>query len=283
MGFDVDAGVPEADRATDFRVAVDRVETVERTDAVDTVRFATGLILGTGSDILPLTDGVVLEATDGGRLGTRGVPVPVVRTLVVEIDDAADDLRVRPTLLAVSSDRAVSNAVEFSLALDVVEAGREERLGARRVDGPAAPRRMVEAVERVDLMEDATDFGRGTLSAVAVEWTEAELFRMLAVDMLFRGTGLGLGESGDFARPVSAILDRPGEGVERGGVSFESGRKLLDESGARRDIVVVVTRDVVVCALRAMLCVLRATDRTDAADDLTLSRPATDLATLRTE
>lgn len=262
MGFDVDAGVPEADR----------------------VRFATGLILGTGSDVLPLTDGVVLEATDGGRLGTRGVPVPVVRTLVVEIDDADDDLRVRPTLLAVSSDRAVSNAVEFLLALDVVEAGREERLGARRVEGPAAPRRIVEAVEHVDLMEDATDFGRGTLSAVAVEWTEADLFRMLAVDMLFRGTGLGLGESGDFARPVSAILDRPGEGVERGGgVSFESGRKLLDESGARRDIVVVVTRDAVVCPLRATLCVLRATDRTDAADDLTLSRPATDLATLRTE
>ena len=103
------------------------------------------------------------------------------------------------------------------------------------------------------------------------------LFRMLAVERLFRGTGLGLGERGDFARSVSARLAREdGDGVVCAGVSFESGLRLLGERGTRRGIVVVETREVVES-------VLRATDRTEAAEDFVASRPATDLATLRIE
>ena len=277
-GTEVLAGVPTVDRAIDFRVAVDLVETVERTEAVDAVRFATGPSFGGSMAFPPLIDGVVLEATDGGRFGTRGVLAPVVCTLVVDTDDAADDFRVRPTLLGVSSDLAVSNAVEFSLvvAVESVDA-REEPDVLRRVEGPATPLRMVDAVERVDLMDAATDFGRGGgRSVVAVECTEAVLLRTLAVETLFLGIGLGLGESGDLARSASARLARDGEGVVWEGVSLESGRRLLGERGTRRESVVVVTRD-------AVECVLRATERTEAAEDLTVSRPATDLATLRME
>ena len=102
------------------------------------------------------------------------------------------------------------------------------------------------------------------------------LLRTLAVERLFLGTGLGLGDRGDFARSVSARLAREGERLVCGGVSFESGRKLLGDGGTRRGIVVVVTRE-------AVECVLRATERTEAAEDLTASRPATDLATLLME
>ncbi len=249
-------------------------------DAVEAVRFATAPTFGSSIGFPPLIDGVVLDATDGGRFGTRGVLTPVVCTLVVEMDDAADDFRVRPTLLGVSSDLAVSNAVELALvvAVESVEA-REEPDTLRSVDGPgpATPLRIVDAVERVDLMDAATDFGRGGLSVVAVEWTEAVLLRTLAVERLLRGIGLGLGDRGDLARSVSAKLAREDEGVVCDGVSFESGLRLLGERGTRREIVVVVTREVVEC-------VLRATERTEAAEDLTAtSRPVTDLATLRIE
>ena len=76
----------------------------------------------------------------------------------------------RQTLLGVSSDRAVSKAVDCSLvvAVESVDA-RDDAETLRRVDGPATPFLMVEAAERVDLIEAATDFGRGGLSTVAVE------------------------------------------------------------------------------------------------------------------
>ncbi len=61
------------------------------------------------------------------------------------------------------------------------------------------------------------------------------------------------------------------------GVSFESGRRLLGESGTRRVSVVVEAREVVEC-------VLRATERMEeATEDLAASRPATERATLRIE
>ena len=112
-GFPGVEGFDAGGRTTDLRVAVDLVETADRTDVADAVRFATGLGFGTSAGGRLLTEDVVLDATDGGRLGVRGVDVPVVRTLTVETDDAAEPRRVRPTLLGVSSDRAVSNAVEF--------------------------------------------------------------------------------------------------------------------------------------------------------------------------
>lgn len=161
------SGAPDTDRTVDLRVAVDLVDIVERTEAVDAVRLVIGPTLGESAGF-PLTDGVVLEATDGERLGNRGVLAPVVCTLEVDTTDEADVFRVRPTLLGVSSERAVSNAVEFSLAV-VVEETREEPDTALGVDGPAAPLRIVDVVERVDLADAATDFGRGTRSAVAVE------------------------------------------------------------------------------------------------------------------
>ena len=278
-GFDgVGGATLDVDRAIDFRVAVDLVDIVDRTDVEEAVRLATGF--GGSTGLPPLMEGVVLEATDGGRLGTRGVLAPVVCTLVVDTVDAADDLRVRATLLTVSSDRAVSNAVEFSLVLVALEDNvdaRDEPDGVRRVEGPATPFRIVDAVERVDLIDAATDFGLGGRSVVAVEWMEdAVLLRTLAVVMLLRGIGLGLGERGDFARSPSTRLARDGEGVVIAGVSLESGRRLLGESGTRRFSVVVEARD-------AVECVLRAIDRTEAAEDLTASRPATERATLRME
>lgn len=220
-------GVPGVERTTDFLVVVDLFEIVERIDVVDTVRFATGLVFpdsaGDGGGRL-LTDEVVLDVTEGGRRGMRGVDVPVVRTLVVDTADAAESRRCRVTLLAVSSDRAVSNAVEFSLIdeFDSVDAGRDAADdGGLSVDGPAAPLRIVDVVDRVDLTEAATDLtdaatdlGRGKRSAV--EGSEGVLgLRTLAVDVLLLGTGLGLGESGDFARAESATLPRAdGDGVE---------------------------------------------------------------------
>ena len=93
---------------------------------------------------------------------------------------------------------------------------------------------------------------------------------------LFRGRGLGLGESGDFARSDPARLARDNEAAEFGGVSFESGRRLPGECGTRRETVVVVMRETVEC-------VLRATERIEAAEDLAASRPVTDLARLRVE
>lgn len=166
-GLENGSGTPDTDRAVDLRVAVDLVDIVERTEAVETVRFAIGLTLGESVGF-PLIDGIVLEATDGGRLGKRGVLAPVVCTLEVEIAEEADVFRVRPTLLGVSSERAVSKAVEFSLAV-VVEETLEEPDTALGVEGPAAPLRIVDVVERVDLMDAATDFGRGTRSGVVVE------------------------------------------------------------------------------------------------------------------
>ncbi len=176
-GFEgVGGALPLVERATDFRVAVDLVEMVDRTDAVETGRLAGSF---GSSTALPLTDGVVRDATDagrdatdGGRFGTRGVLTPVVCVLRVDTLDAADDVRVRATLLAVSSDRAVSNAVDFPLVLvalvESVEA-RDEPDGVRGEEGPATPFRMVDATERVELIDAATDFGRGGLSLVVVE------------------------------------------------------------------------------------------------------------------
>ena len=72
------AGVETIDRAIDLRVAVDFVEATDRTDAVDTVLFGIGLALGSSTGLPPLMDGVVREATDGGRFTKRGVLAPVV-------------------------------------------------------------------------------------------------------------------------------------------------------------------------------------------------------------
>ena len=277
---DFDEAVLTVDRAMDFLVAVDFVETVERIETADGVRLATGLSLA-GSEDLLLTDGVVRDATEGGRFGTRGVLGPVVCTLEVEIEDAAEDFLVRPTLLGVSSDRAVSNAVVFSLAIDTVDGARdgvrdgarEPPEGVRRPEGPAAgPLRIVDVVERVERTELATDLGRGKRSG-AVECTEGVPLRTLEAT-LFRGRGLGLGESGERARSESARLER--ERLEWAGVSFESGRRLLGDGGMRRGAADVET-------FEATECVLRAIERTEAADDLRGSRAAIDRAVLRME
>ena len=93
---------------------------------------------------------------------------------------------------------------------------------------------------------------------------------------LFRGIGLGLGDSGDFARSDPARLARDSDTAGWAGVSFESGRRLPGECGMRREAVVVVARE-------AVECVLRATERIETVEDLTASRPITDLARLRVE
>lgn len=144
-------------------------------------------------------------------------------------------------------------------------------------------------MERVDLTEAATDLtdvatdlGRGKRSGV--ECSEGVLgLRTLAVDMLLLGTGLGLGESGDFARAESETLPRAdGDGVECAGVSFESGRRLPGESGTRRETVVVVTCDAVETR-EFVECVLRARDRTDAAEVLSIFGGRLLVAVLRVE
>ena len=178
----VDGAVFTVDRAMDFLVAVDFVETVERIETVDGVRLATGLSLA-GSEDLLLTEGAVRDATEGGRFGMRGVLGPVVCTLEVGIEDAAEDFLVRPTLLGLIPDRAVSNVVVFSLAIDAIETvdgardggrdgGHEPPEGMRRPEGPAAGLlRIVDVVERVERTELATDSGRGKRSG-AIECTQ---------------------------------------------------------------------------------------------------------------
>lgn len=65
-------------------------------------------------------------------------------------------------------------------------------------------------------------------------------------------------------------------------MSFESGRRLPGESGTRLDSVVVVTCDAVVTR-ELVECVLRARDRTDAAEVLSVSGGRLLAAVLRVE
>lgn len=170
-----------------FDGEVEVVETVERTDADEVARFATGAsLVGSTGEVgarLLLTEGVMDFATDGGRRGMRGVEVPVVLTLLVDIVDATEPRRVRAAVLGVISDFAVSNVVDPSLValapvvcVDKVEEGREKPDGGRRLDGPAVALRIVEAVECADLT-DAADLGlrlrrgHGRLQAVCVRNT----------------------------------------------------------------------------------------------------------------
>lgn len=114
------------------------VEVDDRTEVEEAVRFAAGLreFLSTGEDGGRLMAPLVLAAVEGCRgLGVLGV-VPVVRTLAVETVEALDSLLVLTLLLltlrlvapevelGVTSDLAVSNAVDASLVADAVEVGR---------------------------------------------------------------------------------------------------------------------------------------------------------------
>lgn len=255
--------------AVDFRdvvllvaVAVDTVDaTEERAEVVERDLFGV-----TGDNLL-------FSTGDGGaRLPFALVlAVAVVAVVAVDILDAAedtltlgDDAAVRAlevetvettldlaAVVGVMSDLAVSKFVEPSLVVDMVEFGRERAEGGRRLEGPAPVLRTVDALEAVDLTDAADDRRRAGTSLVDA-----------VADRCLRGVGVCLG--------VGPVTESRGVREELAteepplGVSLESGR------GPPTLIVLRVAVDV----RETVECVLRATDLTDAEDDLTVS-PAT--------
>lgn len=151
----------------EFEVVTLLEETVDRMEVLDGVRRgATGasflLSTGEGGGRLEVVD--AFDTIDGARERTTlGDDTDVVAvdladlTEVVDIVEAVDITLDRVAAdVGVSSDLAVSNAVETSLA-DSVEFGRDRADGGRRVEGPAPVFRMVDAVDRVDLTEAADE------------------------------------------------------------------------------------------------------------------------------
>lgn len=129
-----------------LRDATELVETEERTDVDDVVRFAAGLSEirseGKGGGRLEALLDAAAEVGRGGR-GVLG-EVPVVLTLTVETVDAEESRLVLAPELGGISDLAVSNAVELSLVADNVDEGLETAEGGRSVEGPAVDFRGVE-------------------------------------------------------------------------------------------------------------------------------------------
>ena len=100
-----------------------------------------------------------LEAVDGTRdRAVRGDDTVVLDlTLLVESVDAVDTTRDRVPDVAVTSDLAVSKAVELSLTEETAESGLVALDGGRRVEGPAARLRTVDACDLTDFTEAVDD------------------------------------------------------------------------------------------------------------------------------
>lgn len=248
--------------AVDFRdavlllvaVAVDAVDTAEeRADEVESDLLGVigdSLLLSAGDGgarfpfTLVLVDVVdILDAADDTRsLGDEAA----VRALVVEVDTAETTLE-RAAVLGVTSDLAVSKLVEPSLVVDMVEFGRESPDGGRRPAELATVFRTVEALEVVDLVEAAEDRRRAGTSFVEAV---VDVCLRDATDCLV--TELATDVESREGRAELATED-PAPGV-----SLESGRVP----------VTLIVRRVAVDTRETVECVLRATDLTDAADDL---------------
>lgn len=234
--------------------AEDTVDTTEdRADEVEVDRFATAgesFLLSTGDGGGRLTVVEVVDAADCTlvRITLGEDVVAVDLTLVV---DTLETTRDRAAELGVTSDFAVSKFVEPSLVDDMVELGRERPDGGRRVDGPATVLRMVDACDRVDLVDAADDRSRGDRETSLVDAVEDRCRRGAGED-LAAGVETDAGSRGERIELAKEVDECPG-------VSLESGRTLVTLSVRR---VAVVARD-------AVGCVLRATDLTEAADDLT--------------
>lgn len=140
-------------------VVVEADEIVDATEdlveEVDNVRFATGagdrfLLSTEGEDggLLPLIDTAeTLDAVEETLALGEVAVVPVVLALVVETVETTRDraTELRAAELGVISDLAVSKLVDPSLAVDIVEFGRDRPEGDRSVEGPAAVLRIVDA------------------------------------------------------------------------------------------------------------------------------------------
>lgn len=195
----------------------------------------------------------LLDAVEGTR--ERGLlevdTVLVDFVLAVERVEAVDKTRERPPAeVGVMSDLAVSNAVELSLREDMVDAGRDKPEGGRRVDGPGAVFRIVDACDFADFTEATDERKRAPLSLVDV--VEDTCRR---VDLV------------ETASSLLTLVDLMEAGPTRvawPGVNFESGRGFEVLTVLRE---ASVTRETVEC-------VLRATDRTEAAEDLIVSSVA---------
>jgi len=231
-----------------LRDTAEVVEVVERIDVEEGVLRMTGvsLVVSVGEEDavgrLPLTagDDFVVAVDDGRDRTTLGVDVPVVLTLTVECVDAADRRRDRGAELGGISDFAVAKVVEPpSLVEDSVDDGLLFVDTGRRVDGPAAVLRNVDARDCVDLTEGARDRGLG-LSPVDKVFDSVRRVAVETCVVLVR---------------VDSATDAREDEVGTLGVNLESGRGLVGTlSVGVRDIVVLV-----------------AVDFTDAADDFTPS------------
>lgn len=237
-----------AGATTDLRTGVlfdeaDAVELVERIEAVEGVRFAAGerfaRSTGDSDGRFPFARGVA-EGTRG-LVGVLEVDVvPAVLMLTVETVEAVDTLLGR-VVAGESSDFAVSKLVEASLALatdivdvdrvDAVDDGLDKPEGGRRVEGPATFLRRVEAVDRVDLVDAATDRGLG------VEWCGLRIVDCCVLTVVWL-TLLGVAlvrvstdivefalEIGTSSSSCETTIDEGADGEEETklGESFESG------------------------------------------------------------
>lgn len=238
-----------------FLEAMDVVEFVERIDIFEGDRLATGDNLvgsrGGTAGRLSLGEGIVLAALEAGREGAFD---EVDWMLTVDTEDAAETRRVLGDSVGCGSDLAVSNAVEPSLvAEDSVEGARVTLEGAR-TEETGTGRRRVDVVERVDRTDAALDFGLGVLCSLGrTELVVAVVLRLLATLAVVGAL-----------RGGRASMEKVEERGEDGllwpfGVNLESGRT---PEPMRLPVVVVLTRE-------AVEWVLRATERTDAAEDLT--------------
>lgn len=209
-------------------------EVVERMELLEMVRFAgagANRLLSTGEDGGFLLTTEALEAVDGTRdravLGDDTVVFDL--TLTVDSVDAVETTRDRVLEVGVTSDLAVSKAVELSLVEDKVEEGRDNSDGGRRVEGPAAALRTVDACDLTDFTDAADD--RTRLGPSLVEATEGVCRLPAPVVALsvrveeYDSSGLPCAERGDTGLPMWP------------GVSLESG--LVDEifTVFREDIV----------------------------------------------
>lgn len=215
-------GAPDTFLAMDrLAVAGEVTDVSERIEVDEIVLLAIPIDLvcsiGEGASRLTLF-GVVLDlpALDGGRLlGNLGVDVAVVLTLTVDTDDATDPRRLRVVELGGISDLAVSNVVDPSLVVDIVEAGRDNPDGGRSIEGPATVRRIVDAWDLTDAALDRI-FDVRSLGETLLD----TLRRAGTVEILAFGVN-----DGDVAPSDLVMLDRTDDALmESPGVSFESGR-----------------------------------------------------------
>ena len=95
------------------------------------------------------------DAVEGARERDVLTVVVVVVDLVL-VAEGEDNTRERPAEVGVTSDLAVSKAVELSLVDDIVEDGRDSPDGGRSVEGPGVFLRIVEACD-LTVLVDATD------------------------------------------------------------------------------------------------------------------------------